>query len=51
MNLCEKSVVSSNVYAGFGFVEKDVDFGVVKKLFVLQDRKYVSLPPVAVIAF
>jgi hypothetical protein len=37
MNLCEKSGVSANVYAGFGPLEKDGNFRGVKKLFVLQE--------------
>jgi hypothetical protein len=39
MNLCEKSGVAANVYAGFWCIEKDADFGGVKKLFVLQDTE------------
>jgi hypothetical protein len=39
MNLCEKSGVSANVYEGFCLIEKDADFGVVKKHFVLQDSQ------------
>jgi hypothetical protein len=37
MNLCEKSGVSANVYAGFGPLKKDGNFRGVKKLFVLQE--------------
>jgi hypothetical protein len=36
MNLCEKSGVSANVYAGLCPLEKDVDFPDAKKHFVLQ---------------
>ena len=38
MKDCEKSAVSSNVYAGFRPVEKDADFRGVKKLFSLQEN-------------
>jgi hypothetical protein len=37
MNLCEKSGVSANVYAGFWPFKKDAEFRLVKKLFVLQE--------------
>ena len=43
MNLCEKSGVLTNVYAGFCCVEKDADFREVKKVFVLQAWVCVSV--------
>jgi hypothetical protein len=36
MNLCEKSGVSANIYAGFMLFKKHGNFRGVKKLFVLQ---------------
>jgi hypothetical protein len=36
MNLCEKSGTSPNIYKGFALFKKDVEFHLVKKLFVLQ---------------
>jgi len=43
MNLCEKSGVSINVYAGFSPFKKHVKNRGVKKLFVLQEKKSVLL--------
>jgi hypothetical protein len=37
MNLCEKSGVATNVYAGLMLFKKDADFRGVKKVFVLQE--------------
>jgi hypothetical protein len=47
MNLCEKSGVLANVYAGFSPLQKDANFRGRKKLFVLQAGPRHFLPTLA----